>query len=464
MTALEIVVQSVGPDEVLGFAAGQWVEISDDLDDLNGLPGDLIQIDTVSAATRTLTMKTIPPSVDLARHPKLRRWDQTGAGATDTGVKIATPPAWQELEGGVEVLLAGKHKTGDYWLIPARTATGEIEWPFQPEAQPPRGIRHHFCRLALVQLVDGELKTIADCRKKFPPLTELSAGAEPGIRVTELRLNTGEPLFNDSDVPVDRFARGLEILCDAKVDTRSVRGRPVCFVALEMPFPFNDVDRRIWGGDVVGFQPLVLAADIGSEGSVITWTPARTTQQWLQNTLFQQMREFGRGTSVLARLNFQGNFIWNDANPELFLDGEVFGITDAAAANTRLRLPSGDRRRGGKLEMWFRLVPPPPPPPALIELSLAPDTVRAPAPFSGTVTLDGDAPEGGAVIELSSRRVRGDAVAVTIPPNVLVQRGARSAVFTGGVGATRSGATFEITASFNGNSIGRPLFIIGVPA
>jgi hypothetical protein len=42
----------------------------------------------------------------------------------------------------------GAYRTGDYWLIPARTATAEIEWPpyatpnTDPIAQPPRGIRH----------------------------------------------------------------------------------------------------------------------------------------------------------------------------------------------------------------------------------------------------------------------------------------------------------------------------------
>jgi hypothetical protein len=46
---------------------------------------------------------------------------------------------------------AHHYRTGDYWLIPARVATGDIEWPVEIDnvgnivliTQPPLGIRHH---------------------------------------------------------------------------------------------------------------------------------------------------------------------------------------------------------------------------------------------------------------------------------------------------------------------------------
>ena len=54
----------------------------------------------------------------------------------------------------------GVYRTGDYWLIPARTATRDVEWPRQeggdePLPQAPHGVYHHFCRLALLNF-DGE--------------------------------------------------------------------------------------------------------------------------------------------------------------------------------------------------------------------------------------------------------------------------------------------------------------------
>jgi acyl-coenzyme A synthetase/AMP-(fatty) acid ligase len=44
----------------LGFANGQWVEVSDDSLELNGLPGELIQIQNVNAATKTITLQSAP--------------------------------------------------------------------------------------------------------------------------------------------------------------------------------------------------------------------------------------------------------------------------------------------------------------------------------------------------------------------------------------------------------------------
>ena len=173
----EIAVSAGGPNDVLRFAKGQWVEVVDDLIELLGHPGPLIQIDKVDTATRVVTLKTTPAGIDQRRHPKLRRWDSAGEMKIEVP---ATDDGWIELEGGVQVhFAAGTYRAGDYWLIPARTATGDIEWPpFQTPnvtqlPQPPAGIEHHYCRLALIQLTRSRLQVIEDCRRLFPPLTEI---------------------------------------------------------------------------------------------------------------------------------------------------------------------------------------------------------------------------------------------------------------------------------------------------
>jgi hypothetical protein len=194
INAKEITVRDIGPDGVLGFARDQWVEIIDDALELNGLPGELRQIDDVDPARRVIKLKAAATKlvnnsdgVDPARHPKLRRWDYTGKAATD---KLAADNALQlaggplDLENGVQVQFAsGTYRTGDYWLIPARTASadaqsGNIEWPLdastnQPLALAPFGIKHHYCRIALLKYDGKQFDLVQDCRPLFPPVTEL---------------------------------------------------------------------------------------------------------------------------------------------------------------------------------------------------------------------------------------------------------------------------------------------------
>jgi parallel beta-helix repeat protein len=173
----EVTVRDVGPDDVLGFANGQWVEITDDRLELSGQPGELLQISDVNPATRVILLSSDP--TPLTQNPKLRRWEGDG----ESLVEIPTAnDGWIRLEGGVEVKFAeGEYETGDYWLIPARTATGEVEWPPyeipnpNPIPQLPFGIQHYYCRLALIRFDGEQLSLVQDCRRLFPPLTELEA-------------------------------------------------------------------------------------------------------------------------------------------------------------------------------------------------------------------------------------------------------------------------------------------------
>ena len=171
-------VQDTGRDELLSFTNNQWVELYDEESTLKAAPRPLVQIDKVQPATREITFKSTLASFSN-RIPglKLRRWDQS-EDANQNGLQ-ATPNQWLDIEAGVQVRFSpGTYRPGDYWLIPARTATREIEWPpfripnTTPEPQPPRGVRHHFCRLALLEVVNGQLR-LSDCRQTFPPLTEL---------------------------------------------------------------------------------------------------------------------------------------------------------------------------------------------------------------------------------------------------------------------------------------------------
>jgi hypothetical protein len=180
---------------------------------------------------------------------------------------------------------------------------------------------------------------------------------EPGIHIKDIRINragTDQPLANDSVISVDDLINGIQVFCDKQIYPETISGKPTCFVTLDMPYPFNSADVDLWGSQVIGFQPLILAADVNSDNNAIYWNPAQNTMSWLKESLLQMMVEFKRGNRILAHLTLKGNFIRAEDDPSLYLDGEAFSVPKGQT-ETDLNLPSGNNRRGGDFEMWFWL-------------------------------------------------------------------------------------------------------------
>jgi hypothetical protein len=187
---------------------GQWLELLTTAQELRGEPGLLVPlrsaIDTKLEFDDALIVGgSIPKNVS-----KVRRWDHT---VTDTrqGV-LAISSNWIELENGIKVQfvlpdapeaaesngdipsdqaaekVSAIYRTGDYWLIPARAATNDIEWPSDradddvsnqgvsissPISQPPHGIEHQYALLAVVDFAGEEsIPQVYDQRILFPPL------------------------------------------------------------------------------------------------------------------------------------------------------------------------------------------------------------------------------------------------------------------------------------------------------
>jgi uncharacterized protein DUF6519 len=176
----DLTVGSIGRDKPLGFAAGQWIELTDEKCDQLGQPGTLVQLVKAEGNVLTIDPATATGSVDkndFSGALKIRRWDSAGA----LNVEVpAGNDGFIPLESGVEVKFStGNFRTGDYWLIPARTTTGDVEWPKDPVSkdsipQRPHGIEHHYCRLAVAQFNAGNWSILSDCRNLFPPMTELT--------------------------------------------------------------------------------------------------------------------------------------------------------------------------------------------------------------------------------------------------------------------------------------------------
>jgi hypothetical protein len=186
-----LTLSDLGRDEY-ALQDGDWVEVLDDAYVLQGRSAPLCEVLKIDRTLLIVTLAgTIPSDVGdaAALHPRIRRWDQKaddGSALTDAGVISIESPAqdnaWLPLESGIQIKFAasGTLQTGDYWMIPSRTLTREIEWPqtdSQPSPLPPRGIKHHYAPLALV-LCDGQAIRVRDYRRKFAPLTALSPDEE----------------------------------------------------------------------------------------------------------------------------------------------------------------------------------------------------------------------------------------------------------------------------------------------
>jgi hypothetical protein len=204
-----LIVSSTGRDEVLGFANQQWIELTDEILEQAGTPGTLVMIDNVDGDIITIDPTTATGTTNLANFDagtaKIRRWDSDG----ELSVTVpATNNGWIPLEDGVEIKFqTGTFRTGDHWLIPARTLTHDVEWDTEagtgPEGfQRRHGILHHYCPLAIGPLTANGWGPLTSCRRLFPPLTEIDRGANCcSVTVGDGVTSTGD--FDDIQEALD---------------------------------------------------------------------------------------------------------------------------------------------------------------------------------------------------------------------------------------------------------------------
>jgi photosystem II stability/assembly factor-like uncharacterized protein len=175
-------VASRGRDANLDIAVHDRVELIDDDAELTHRAGSLFEFLSDGEDKLELVLSGLPYGSlghDPTKHPVLRRWDQkpTAAGANTLPVALDT---WIDLEDGVQVRFEadGVWRPGDYWQIPARTITADVEWPRDDDGDPiasePAGITDAYCRLGIVEVDgDGEVSAASDCREFFAPLTQM---------------------------------------------------------------------------------------------------------------------------------------------------------------------------------------------------------------------------------------------------------------------------------------------------
>jgi hypothetical protein len=180
-------------DAPRGFTAKSWIELTSDAQELRGQPGTLVKLIKVDGNRLSLEGPVSAPDdvmEDEEWPTKARSWDTKGAGvALDEGAvpvsESLEETGWITIEHGIQIQFVPAsadgtathlYRTGDYWQIPARIGTGDIEWPTRagdslfPLSRTPTGIRHHYAPLAMLTPAGADWDVV-DCRCRFSPQT-----------------------------------------------------------------------------------------------------------------------------------------------------------------------------------------------------------------------------------------------------------------------------------------------------
>lgn len=174
-------------DNVRGLSVGKWLELTNDNQELRGKSGLLFKIKNIDCEIITLdaTGGSINAPNDVPQTEvwpsKARLWESDALPFQEAENITGKDSHWITLADGIQIqfqksLTDPQHhyRIGDYWLVPVRVATGDVEWPGlegHPEALSPNGVEHHYAPLAILEVGDEPTK-ITDLRKQFESLAK----------------------------------------------------------------------------------------------------------------------------------------------------------------------------------------------------------------------------------------------------------------------------------------------------
>ncbi|MCU1682714.1 MAG: hypothetical protein JWQ81_3453 [Amycolatopsis sp.] len=245
LSGSDVTVATLGRDGKLALEVGDLVEIVDDAtacrvaDDVPLDTGDSVpatplrQVVAIDPVDRLVTLDgpvgdDCGPGSRPELNPVLRRWDNRGTATTESAkLKAASDGAlplfenvWIDLEDGVQVRFSipghskATYRGGDYWQIPARTISGDVQWPIAdgaPAALPPNGVQYSYAPLALIG-TDG---TVTPLASTFPRLGKAAsaegtasraepAGAESAATASASTLPAAAEASNaDASIPTE---------------------------------------------------------------------------------------------------------------------------------------------------------------------------------------------------------------------------------------------------------------------
>jgi hypothetical protein len=336
-----------GRDAELSIRENDLVEVTGPDLELRRAPGFLARGGVTSGLELPITwVGPAPTSLDaLGRSPVVRRWE---GGPTTAGATAA------ELEDGISVRFptGGTPRTGDHWLIPARTvrmahglaaSSGTILWPTEgsgtPVALPPFGPRSSVCPLAVLVRTGGRWTLETDCRRRFPALTEMVS--------LDLLGGDGQEAMPENVLPEP-----------VRVAVRN-GGLPVEGASVQFSTGHGTLAVTPPGSNA----PRSLPVTTGPDGvAAVRWRlspTGPTTQKLTAHQLNDAGKEIGAPVVVSGRLSVATQVAWDPVCDGLKGTRTVQDALGRLATTTELRLLGGDgqhvQRRGAVLPQPVRV-------------------------------------------------------------------------------------------------------------
>jgi hypothetical protein len=246
----KVTLASLGHDDKLGLLEGDWVEIVDDGYTLHNRAGNLLQIESIDRDEMSVTLNGTPNyklSEPPGNHLLLRRWDQKAGNPQEGGLTLNTEgndadnaaeiieDQWLKLENGIQIKFpkndseATVYRTGDYWLIPARTATGDVEWSKDDSgdalAQLTNGVAHYYAPLGVVTGTEAltscrcNFTAINDCVRYFYTLDTRIESAQPTKPTKPMKETVKETVKETAKEAVKEAAKEAEMDKVTKAET-----------------------------------------------------------------------------------------------------------------------------------------------------------------------------------------------------------------------------------------------------
>jgi len=168
------------------LATGDWIEITDDLHELNQLPGTFVKINEYNDSIIKFNANDVKGepitenNYQNKHNPKIRKWGSSP-------IEIILPLNEEDfiyLENGIKIQFSkGSYQTGDYWLMPCRPNIG-ILWEDtggKPSSKSADGVKHHYCPLAIIKKKGKRTQLLSDCRRFFHSLSDQYARARVAV-------------------------------------------------------------------------------------------------------------------------------------------------------------------------------------------------------------------------------------------------------------------------------------------